>query len=46
MFEYLIYSACGKNRVRKINHVILLFPTVQAGFKIELYKENNLIYYL
>lgn len=44
MFEYLIYSACGENRVRKMNHVIpLFFPTVQAGFEIEIYKENNLI---
>lgn len=40
MFEYLIYSACGENRV---NHVIPLFPTVQAGFELELYKENNII---
>lgn len=43
MFEYLIYSDCGENRVRKINIVISLFPTVQAGFETELYKENNLI---
>lgn len=30
MFEYLIYSACGENRVRKLSHVLQLFLTVQA----------------
>ncbi len=30
MFEYLIYSAFGENRVRKPSHVLQLFLTLQA----------------